>query len=81
MHRRSRFLVGLATAAITFGCLWFTVGAPHFNRGRKLCHPMHHHCIMKEEMENDACCGQSEGQKNEKVIVIKEVIKTDSVKK
>jgi hypothetical protein len=81
MHRRSRFLVGLATAAITFGCLWFTLGPSQFNRGQRLCHPMHHHCMMKEEVENDECCGQSVGQKHEKVILIKEVIKNDSIKK
>lgn len=81
MHKRSGFIVGLATAAVTFGCLWFTLGPAHFNRGHRMCHPMERHCIMKEEREDDECCEQAKKHDCEKTIVIKKIIKTDSVKK
>lgn len=80
MHRRSRFLVGLAAAAITFGSLWFGMGSDHFNRGHRPCHPMMEHCNMHEEHFRH-CDGDSPSKVHEKVIVIKEVIKTDSIKK
>jgi len=37
MHRKSRFLISLVIAAITFGTLWLSLGADHFNRGHKFC--------------------------------------------
>jgi hypothetical protein len=79
MYRKSRFLVGLAAAAITFGSLWFTVGPSHFNRGHRSCHPMMEHRYMHH-------CGDSivtedvKLEKGEKVIIIKKVIQTDTVK-
>jgi hypothetical protein len=79
MHRRSRFLIGLAAAAITFASLWFTLGHEQFNRGHKFCQ-REHHCMMKER-ENNECFEQTEEHGNKKVIVIKEVIKTDTIKK
>jgi hypothetical protein len=80
MYRKSRFLVGLATAAITFGSLWFGKGSEHFNRGHRPCRPMMEHCCMHEDHFRE--CDQGEHSKvHEKVIVIKEVTKTDSVKK
>lgn len=81
MHRRSRFLVGLATAAITFGCLWFTMGPEHFNRGHRMCHRMEQRCYMNEERENDECCGQADGNHGKKVVIIKEVIQNDTINK
>ena len=78
MHRKSRFLVGLATAAITFGCLWFSMGADHFNRGHKLCE--REQCCMMEEHHRH-CCDESKEIHADKVIIIKEVVKTDSIKK
>lgn len=78
MHRRSRFLVGLATAAITFGCLWFSLGADHFNRGHKLC-DREHGCMMEEHHRH--CCEQSKEIHADKVIIVKEVVKTDTIKK
>ena len=80
MHRRSRFLVGLATAAITFGSLWFTLGPSHFNRGHHPCRPMMEHCCMHEEHFRE-CDEDTQLKGHEKVIVIKEVIKKDSIKK
>jgi hypothetical protein len=80
MYRKSGFLVGLAAAAITFGSLWFTLGPSHFNHGHRSCHQrienscMHHPC-------SHVCNEDLNVQKNEKVIVIKKVIKTDSVTK
>jgi len=77
MHRRSRFLVGLATAAITFGCLWVSMGQEHFNRGHKLCE--REHCYMMEEHHRH-CCEETKEIRTDKVIIIKEVVKNDSVK-
>jgi len=79
MYRKSRFLVGLATAAITFGSLWFTLGPSHFNRGHRSCHTMMEHSCMHHSFSGE-CNEDVKMQKNEKVIIIKEVIKTDSVK-
>ena len=78
MYRRSRFLVGLAAAAITFGSLWFAMGPEHFNRGHRFCH--HEQCCMHEEHERNAC-EQVKEIHADKVIIIKEVVKTDSIKK
>ncbi|MEI6556511.1 MAG: hypothetical protein WCL70_13055 [Paludibacter sp.] len=81
MHRKSLFFVWFASAAITFGGLWFGLGKDHFNRGHHMCHPMmERHCMMKEMDENE-CMEKPDNQKNEKVIVIKQAIKNDSVKK
>ena len=79
MSRKSRFLVGLTAAVLTFGGLFATMGPEHFNGGRPLCHLHEHHCCMQEE--NNRHCGKSTKVINaDKVIVIKEVIKTDTVK-
>jgi len=49
MSRKSRFLVGLTAAALTFGGLFATMGPEHFNGGRPMCHPHEHHCCMQEQ--------------------------------
>lgn len=79
MYRKSRFLIGLAAAAITFGSLWFAMPG-QFNRGHHMCHPMERHCCMQQEREDDEC-GQLEENHGKKVIIIKEVIKNDTIKK
>lgn len=78
MHRRSRFLVGLATAAITFGCLWFTMGADNFNRGHKFCE-REHCCAMEDHHRH--CCDEPKEIHADKVIIVKEIVETDSIKK
>jgi hypothetical protein len=50
MYRKSRFLIALATAAITFGSLWFTLGSDHFNCGHRFCE--YEHCCMQESHES-----------------------------
>lgn len=50
MHRKSRFTVALAIAAITFGTLWLTLGADQFNRGHQLCE--HKHCCANTQVDN-----------------------------
>lgn len=50
MHRKSRFTVALAVAAITFGTLWLTLGADQFNRGHQLCE--HEHCCANPQVDN-----------------------------
>ncbi len=81
MHKRSRFLVGLAVAAITFASLWFGMGSDHFNRGHRMCHPMmERHCCIREEHFRE-CDEDAQLKGHEKVIVIKEVIRKDSIKK
>jgi hypothetical protein len=77
MHRKSGFLVGLAVAAITFGGLWFGMGSDHFNRGHKLC-DREHSCMMEHHRH---CCEEANEVHADKVIIIKEVVKTDSIKK
>ena len=49
MHRKSRFLVALAIAAITFGTLWLTLGSDQFNRGHRLCE--HEHCCTQSQVD------------------------------
>jgi hypothetical protein len=50
MHRKSRFLISLAIAAIAFGTLWITLGADQFNRGHRLCE--HEHCCTNTQVDN-----------------------------
>ena len=50
MHRKSKFLVALAIAAITFGTLWLTLGPDQFNRGHRLCE--HEHCCANTQVDN-----------------------------
>lgn len=38
MKRKTRFFVGLAAAALTFGSLMATLGPAHFNKHRHGCH-------------------------------------------
>jgi len=78
MHRKSRFLVGLAVAAITFGSLWFGMGSDHFNRGHKLCDREYGCMKMKHHRH---CCEEAKEIHTDKVIIVKEVIQTDSIKK
>jgi hypothetical protein len=78
MHRRGRFIVGLATAAITFGCLWLSLGAGHFNRGHKLCE-REQCCIATEHHKH--CCEEPKEIHADKVIIVKEILETDSIRK
>lgn len=64
MSRKSRFLVGLTVAALTFGGLFATMGPEHFNGGRPMCHP--HHCCIQEHLDHH-CCGTPTEQKNDTV--------------
>ena len=79
MYRRSRFLIGLIASAVTFGSLMATMGPDHFNRAWHHRHYMEN-CWMHEKRSND-CCEQSEKQDHEKVIILREVIKNDTIKK
>jgi len=54
--RITGFLIGLAVAVITFGCLWFSLGADHFNRGHKLCE-REYGCMMRHHQK--PCCDES----------------------
>lgn len=56
MSRRSRFLVGLAAAAITFGSLFATMGPEKFNQCGKRAHEMRHCCPPRP---CDNCCGDN----------------------
>jgi len=53
MDRKSKFLISLSTAVITFGLLYATLGPEHFNRGHRGCH------------RTENCCGHHEMQKCE----------------
>ena len=65
MSRKSRFIVGLTAAALTFGGLYATMGPDHFNGGRPMCHP-HHHCCMQEQQDNH-CSDTATDQKSDSV--------------
>jgi hypothetical protein len=78
MHRKSRFIVGLAVAAITFCGFWFGMGSDHFNRGHRFCE-REHGCMLEEHHRH--CCEESKEIHADKVIIIKEVVKTDTIKK
>ena len=56
MRRGSRFLIGLATAAITFGTLMFTLGQDQFN---KYGYRHHHGCY---DYHNHQCDGEGEAE-------------------
>ncbi len=79
MYRRTRFLVGLAAAAITFGSLWFAVGPAHFNRGHRFCDRMDN-CYMHETHHRHCCQGFDE-QQADSVIIIKKIYIDEAVKK
>ena len=53
MKRRNRIITFFATAVITFGTLWITLGAENFNRGyRHHAHwEHHHHCDGHDDVE------------------------------
>ena len=56
MSHKSRFLVGLASAVITFSTLFATLGQDKFNCGRSVCHPHHHHCFVEEYNHHAVPC-------------------------
>ena len=56
MKRRNRIIIVLATAAVTFGTLWFTLGAENFNRGYRHHNEHwehHHHCDSNDNSETN----------------------------
>ena len=65
MSRKSRFLVGLTAACLTFGGLFATMGSENFNGGRQMCHP-HHRCCVQEQ-QNNHCCDTSVEPKSDTV--------------
>ena len=77
MNRKTRFLTGLAAAALSFGILYATLGPEHFNRGHRGCHRTEN-CCGHHEMKN--CDNDREFQGQEKGIENKGSIKPDSTK-
>lgn len=73
--RRTGFLIALSVATITFGSLWFGLGSENFNRGQKFCE--RDNCNIIEH--HNHCCEKNKEIKAEKVIIIKEVLKTDTI--
>jgi hypothetical protein len=56
MKRRNRIVIVFATATVTFGILWLTMGAENFNRGNKLHHEHwehHHHSDSHDNAETN----------------------------
>ncbi len=76
MSRKSRFLVGLTVSVLTFGGLWATMGHERFDSCR---HQRMVRCCM-QEVQGRHCDASTKEINAEKVIVIKEVIKIDTVK-
>ena len=52
MYRRSRFLIGLLAAALTFGGLMATMGPDHFHRAMRWHHHMDNCCMYNDERSN-----------------------------
>jgi hypothetical protein len=77
MHKKSAIVTAFVTAAITFTCLWFSLGPDHFNRGRNMCEPCGNGCMQIEHRQD--CCDDHTKTSQKEVIVIKEVVKKDSV--
>ena len=54
MYRRSRFLIGLLAAALTFGGLMATFGPEHFHRSLRWHHHMEN-CFMYNDNRMNNC--------------------------
>jgi hypothetical protein len=69
MNRKSKFLIGLSTAVITFGLLYATLGQQHFNRGHKCCHRTENCCghHRMEKCENSSEVGAKAAAMENKV--------------
>ena len=67
MSHKSRFLVGLASAVITFSTLFATLGQEKFNCGRSVCHPHHHHCYIDACNHNNAPSEKANAAENKVV--------------
>jgi len=78
MHRKSRISISLGIAAITFGSLWLSMGADHFNRGHQFC--QREHCNIESTTEK---CSSQKVQEihTDKVVIIQQVVKTDTIQK
>ena len=68
MKRRSRFLIGLISAVITFGILSLTVGTDHWKRYNHHRHGYYHHDhhdryddAEKSKLENDVDINSEQG--------------------
>lgn len=53
MKKKNKIITVFATAAITFGTLWITLGEESFNRGHRhhYAHWEHHHCDNHDEVQ------------------------------
>ena len=56
MKKKNKIITVFATAAITFGTLWITLGEEGFNRGHRHHHAHweHHHCDNHEDIQADS---------------------------
>lgn len=79
MYRKSRFLVTLAASAITFGCLWFSLGSDNFNRGHKFSE--REHCGTEMCGHQRPCYDETKVIHADKVVIINDEVKTDSIVK
>jgi len=78
MHRKSRFLISLVIAAITFGTLWLSLGADHFNRGHKFCQTEYCNSICAADKYSDQHTREIH---TDKVVIIQQVVKADTIQK
>jgi hypothetical protein len=56
MKKKNKVITVFATAAITFGTLWITLGEESFNRGFRHHHVQwehHHHCDYHDDMQSE----------------------------
>lgn len=75
MKRRTRFLIGMVAAALTFGTLMATVGPRHFNHHGGRCHNMEncngnnetskHHNRIWDDKGDDKSSAQEQNNKQQ----------------
>jgi len=54
MKKKHKIITVFATAAFTFGVLWITLGADHFNKGHRHYYEQYHNCDYQPDVESNA---------------------------
>lgn len=54
MNRKHKIITVFATAAFTFGVLWMTLGADHFNKSHRHYYEQYHYCDDQPDVESNA---------------------------
>ncbi len=54
MKKKHKIITVFATAAFTFGVLWMTLGADHFDKRHRHYYEQHHKCDYQPDVESNA---------------------------